>query len=491
MTDEAAGRHASLAETVQTTDGFLRHAGRDFLVVLYTAFRSLKLYPIENAQVQKALDDLTHQTTHLLKVERELELRLQGEFIFVNSTRLRLDLDNYASFSHILGVLGQCGVGAVRIAEGVERKELQVFASLLLSYAAKEANPNKVFELRQKIQDGGVEHIMVEAPLETEEDLEEEERQKEAAKRTYARSVTVTKEVINSVRMGRTANVKKVKRAVQAIVDQVLNNESSLMGLTTLRDYDEYTFTHSVNVCIFSVALGRKLGLSKLQLYDLGIAALFHDVGKSRVPLEVLNKEGGLTEEEWRILQAHPWLGVLTLFGLRGYGEIPYRGMIVAYEHHMKTDLTGYPKSIRTRQQSIFSKIVSVADGFDAATSRRVYQTVPIQPDQVLKEMWENPRRGYDPVVVKAFINLIGIYPVGTCIILDTYEVALVHAANPDVTAIHRPIVRIVASAEGGIQFPGVLVDLAQRDANGPYPRTIVKVTDPAKYGIKVSDYFV
>jgi len=482
---------ASIADTVQTTDGFLRHAGRDFLVVLYTAFRSLKLYPVENAQVQKALDDLAQTTKHLLDVEKELELRLQGEFIFVNSTRLRLDLDNYASFSHILGVLHQCGVGAVRIDEGVERKQLQIFVSMLLSYAAREATPNKVFELGQKLSDAGVTHIGVEPPLETDEEAEDEERQKEAAKSTYARSVAVTKEVINSIRMGRTANVKKVKRAVQAIVDQVLNNEASLVGLTTLRDYDEYTFTHSVNVCIFSVALGRKLGLSKLQLYDLGIAALFHDVGKSRVPLEVLNKQGGLSDEEWRIMQAHPWLGVLTLFGLRGYGEIPYRGMIVAYEHHMKTDLTGYPKSLRARELSIYSKIVAVADGFDAATSRRVYQTVPIQPDQVLKEMWENPRRGYDSVVVKAFINLIGIYPVGTCVILDTYEVAVVHGANPDVTHVHRPMVRVVTTPEGGLVHPGFLVDLAQRDAQGTFPRTIVKVTDPLKYGINVADYFV
>jgi len=484
-------RRPSMVETHATTDGFLRLAGREFLVMLYTAFRSLKLYPIENAQVQKALDELAGATKHILDVERELEVRLQGEFIFVNSTRLRLDLDNYASFSHILGVFRQCGIGAVRIDEGADRRQLQVFVSLLLSYAAKESNPNKVFELAQKLTDGGVAHLAVEPPLETDDDVEEVERQKEAAKRTYARGVAVTKEVINSLRMGRTANVKKVKRAVQAIVDQVLNNEESLVGLTTLRDYDEYTFTHSVNVTIFSVALGRKLGLSKLQLYDLGMAALFHDVGKSRVPLEVLNKEGGLTDDEWRIMQAHPWLGVLTLFGLRGYGEIPYRSMISAYEHHMKTDLTGYPKSIRPRQLSIFSKIVAVADGFDAATSRRIYQTVPIQPDQVLKEMWENPRRGYDPVVVKAFINLIGIYPVGTCVILDTYEVAIVHAANADVAQVHRPLVRIVATPEGAIQHPGFLADLAHRDAEGGFPRTIIKVTDPLKYGIKVSDYFV
>src|SRR5207244_919418 len=148
-----------------------------------------------------------------------------------------------------------------------------------------------------------------------------------------------------------------------------------------------------------------------------------------------------------------------TRFGLRGYGEIPYRGMIVAYEHHMKTDLTGYPKSLRPRDLSIYSKIVAVADGFDAATSRRVYQTVPIQPDQVLKEMWENPRRGYDQTVVKAFINLIGIYPVGTCIILDTYEVALVHSANPDVTHVHRPVARIATTPEVGVPFSDPLAD--------------------------------
>src|SRR3954466_10587860 len=137
------GKRPSMIETVQTTDGFLRHAGRDFLVVLYTAFRSLKLYPIENATVQKALDDLAVTTKQLLDVERELEIRLQGEFIFVNSTRLRLVFDNYASFSRRLNVLYQCGIGAVRVDEGVDRKQLQVFVSLLLLYSLKEGHPTK------------------------------------------------------------------------------------------------------------------------------------------------------------------------------------------------------------------------------------------------------------------------------------------------------------------------------------------------------------
>lgn len=485
------GRRPSVVDAIQTSDAFIRGAGRTFLVTLYTALRSLKFYPLENNQVQKSLDDLTASVNQILEREREVELRVTGEFIFVNATRLRLDLDNYASFSHVLGILRAVGVGLVRAVEGTDRREWTTLLSLLLAVSARDVTVNRFLELATKLRDGGVTHLTVEPPIESEASEEEDERAKEQSKRTYQRAVVVTKEVINSVRMGRTASVKKVKRAVQAIVDQLLSAESSLVALTTLRDYDDYTFTHSVNVCIFAVALGRKLGLTKLQLYDLGMAALFHDVGKSRVPLEVLNKDGSLDEEEWRIMTAHPWLGVLTLFGMRGYGEIPYRSMIGAYEHHMKMDLTGYPKSIRAREVSIFSRIIAVVDGFDAATSRRTYQTSPIQPDTVLKEMLDNPRRGYDQVLVKAFINLIGVYPVGTVIILDTYELAIVTAANPNPEFVHRPMARIVSDADGAVTYPGYVVDLSAQDGSGSFARSIIKVSNPDKYGIRVSDYFV
>ena len=126
------------------------------------------------------------------------------------------------------------------------------------------------------------------------------------------------------------------------------------------------------------------------------MTALLHDMGKARVPVEILNKTTGLDEREWRVMQAHPWLGALTLFTLRSYDETPYRAILTAHEHHMKTDLSGYPRTVRPRDLGIFSRIVAVADGFDAATTRRSYQTVPIEPDQVLREMWQNPKRGYD-----------------------------------------------------------------------------------------------
>jgi len=259
--------------------------------------------------------------------------------------------------------------------------------------------------------------------------------------------------------------VKKVKRAVQAIVDQVLNNESSLVGLTTLRDYDEYTFTHSVNVCIFSVALGRKLGLTKLQLYDLGMSALFHDVGKSRVPLEVLNKEGGLTEEEWRIMQCPPLArrsDAVRSARLRR-DPLPRDGRRVRAPHEGRPDgvpqvdprphpvdlLEGHCSRRRVRRSDQPARLPDRADSAGSGPQRNVGESAP---------------RVRTPVVVKAFINLIGIYPVGTCVILDTYEVALVHSANPDVAHVHRPV---GASGDdkpdGGLLNPGTVVDLSEK----------------------------
>ncbi|MDH5803882.1 MAG: HD domain-containing protein, partial [Gemmatimonadota bacterium] len=299
--------------------------------------------------------------------------------------------------------------------------------------------------------------------------------------------VAVTQDVVNSVRMGRTANVRRMKRAVQGVVDQVLNNELSLVGLTAIRDYDEYTFTHSVNVCIFSVALGKRLRLGKRQLYDLGIAALLHDVGKSRVPIEMITKSGALTDEEWHVMQSHPWFGVLAMFQIHKEGDVPYRGIVAAYEHHMKVDVTGYPRPVRRRTPSLFSKIVAVADGFDAATTRRSYQN-PIQPDDVLREMYTNRRRGFDPVIVKELVNLVGMYPVGTCVILDTREVAIVQGRLPEHDSLNRPVVRIVIDAEGKVVTPHPSADLNEKTPAGRFRRSIVRVADPAVFGIKPGD---
>ena len=167
--------------------------------------------------------------------------------------------------------------------------------------------------------------------------------------------------------------------------------------------------------------------------------------------------------------------------------------MIAAYEHHMGTNLKGYPKSLRPRELSVFSKIITVADVFDAATSYRAYRTrEPLKPNEILQELLENHERlGIDLALVKALINLLGIYPVGTCVILDTYEVALVHGVNPDPAQIHRPLIRIIYTADGNRVTDGNVVDLAETAADGSFERTIIKVTDPEKYQVNPGDYYL
>ncbi len=474
---------------IRDTSAILSGEGRKLLTQLYATMRSLRLYPLENQVVQRALAEIDVSTQAIVNREGRLQFRLAGDFIFFNDVRVSLDLGNYASFIFVRKTMETHGIGDIEANRQADIREWTSFLSLLSSQPEAQENPLQQFT--DRMESAGIENITVGPPAALVDALSLSDEAKEAARRTYARSVSVVKEVMTSVRLGKAWSGRRVKRVVLGIVDQVLHEEAAMLGMTTLRDYDEYTFTHSVNVCILSVALGQKLGFSKLQLFDLGLGALFHDVGKSRVPLSVLNKEGRLDKEEWRVMSQHPEFGLVLLFDLHGFEEPPYRAMLTAYEHHMRIDFSGYPKVLRKRWLGFFSRIIAVADAFDAATSKRSYQYIPFPPDEVLREMRDNPSRGFDPVVVKAFINMMGIYPVGTVCILDSGELSVVVAPSPNPEELHRPLVRIVSDANGRKLPEPPLVDLSEHTATGRPARTIVKTTDPDKYNIIVSDYVV
>jgi hypothetical protein len=187
MTRESeASLHALQGDDRVSGDAFLRQAGRGFLISMYAALRSLKLYPIENATAQKALDDVQAAAVSILEPQGEIELRISGDFIFVNGTRLRLELDNYAAFSNILAALRSVDLGEVKVLTGVERREWQIFLGVLLSLMEKgeERNPERLLDLREKLAVAGVQHIEVEPPLESEEKVAEAEQAREVAKRT-------------------------------------------------------------------------------------------------------------------------------------------------------------------------------------------------------------------------------------------------------------------------------------------------------------------
>ena len=469
----------------------LRVFARRFVLSFSGALTALRTgEKARSRREQGAVDALAAVAGEIVRAQGSLELRVVGELLYVNALRLRHDLDNYVSFGHVLGALRRAGAGVVRCEQAPSSREWEVFLTSLLFVGEADEGGGRISRFQQRGTERLVRHIYVGPPIEGEGQLPDEIRRREAAKKTYAHSVAVTKELFKGARMGRATDIKEVRHALHDIVDQILDNEASLSGLSTLKDYDDYAFTHSVNVCIFCVALGKRLGLTKAQLYDLGMAALIYDLGMSRIPREIVIKAGELTPKEQQIMESHTWLGALSIFELRDFGEVPVRSMIAAYEHHIGVDGTGYPVTLRSREPSIFSRIIAVADSFDAATKPRAY-TDARPADEVLRELWNDRELGFDPVVVKALINLLGIYPVGTLVILDTFELAIVHAANPDMSHIHRPTVRIISDVDGTWLDDPPLADLAEPGPQGHFTRSIIKVTDPGRYGIEVSDYFV
>jgi HD-GYP domain-containing protein (c-di-GMP phosphodiesterase class II) len=485
-------RDAPEAARVQAvrSDADDQRRARGLVVALHGALRAVRLYPIENAAVQKALFELDAALGRVLEATSECEVRRAGDFVFVNDTRVRLGLDNYAAVVYVLGLLQDAGIGTLHIMGRPETRAWVVLLAFLQAPPLEYPEEERLGQLEQRLQLAGVSAFAFEPPG-GEFDSSEERDAKERARLTYARSLDVTREVMTASRLGRSPSLKRVKRAVQAVVDAILTDAASLIGLTTLREFDDYTFVHSVNVCILSVALGRRLGLTKPQLLELGVAALLHDIGKSRIPAELLNKCGALEPEERTVMQEHTWRGVLALFALPLGSGRPWRAMTSAFEHHMRTDLSGYPKIVRARRLSLLSRIIAVADGFDAATTTRVYREMPWSPADVLLGMRDNTRLGFDPVIVKAFINLTGIYPVGTVVVLDSFELGLVHAANPVKSELSRPIVRLLSDAQGNLLVDPPLVDLLARDESGHYLRTIIRTDTPERWGIQVSDYFV
>jgi len=245
-------------------------------------------------------------------------------------------------------------------------------------------------------------------------------------KKTYFNAVSYSRGIINKIKSGEKVNIKKAKRIIESMVDHILEEEQILLGMTAIKNYDDYTYYHSVNVSILSIALGQRLGLSRKLLTELGMAALFHDIGKMEIPSEVLNKPTNFTDDDWAIIKKHPVWGVKALLKLKKLDDITIRAAVVAFEHHQHVDYSGYPRVRKRLELDLFSRIVCFADQYDAMTSARVYSRIPMSPDKALSIMMERYGTQLDPLLFKFFINMIGVFPIGTLVMLDSKELGLV-----------------------------------------------------------------
>ena len=261
--------------------------------------------------------------------------------------------------------------------------------------------------------------------------------------RVYAEAFNTIKTVLTAVRDGKELNISAVKDTVNDIVHKVMNNETVFIQLTGIRDIDNYTFLHSVDVCIYSVITGKNMGFNKDELTDLGIGAVLHDVGKCKVPLEILMKPGRLTDEEFNIMKLHTIYGHEIICNTIGLNK---RVASIACQHHEKWDGTGYPLGLANYQIDRLARIVTAADIYDALTANRVYRKRNL-PHEAAEYIVGNSSILFDPEIASAFIKNIAIYPEGTIVLLNTGEIGSVIEANKNMSI--RPKVMVIACKEG------------------------------------------
>ena len=344
---------------------------------------------------------------------------------------------------------------------------------------------------RIKVQE--LHHIILEKvqqPFGLAEDTEPEQV-RNSAKKVYAKSITHLREVFKKQEQEDRIGLKTTRRLIQAIIDLIMQDESFMIGLTNVQNYDEYTLNHSANVAILSICFGRRLGLEKEELTELGLSAFFHDVGKLDIPKEILDKKDKLSEEERKIMEKHTFHGVEKLLSLRESSYLPVKTLYVALEHHLWANLSGYPKYWKRDKINLFSKIVKICDFFDSVTTERPYRDYALTRDQALGLMLEKSGTEFDPVLLKAFANMVGVYPIGSLVALDTQELAIVMEANPEVSLMLRPKVKLITDRKGN-KIDGEIFNLTEMDpTKGEYKRSIVKSLDPRQYKIRVEDYFL
>lgn len=248
--------------------------------------------------------------------------------------------------------------------------------------------------------------------------------------------------LISDTGVYRSASVESILQpmdhVVQKLVNRVIFSRQALVNISDLKTYDDYTYHHSLSVAVLSIAIGRQLGFSANQLSKLGMAAMMHDIGKIAIPQSIIQKPSKLDNEEFDIIKGHSKAGAQYLIESSVGNEKLWRAVLC---HHEKMDGTGYPNGIKSQQIPVWSRIISVADVYDALTSARPYRT-PMQPADALEYVMGGVNTAFDYDVVQALIRKVDLYPVGSCIELSNGELALVLDGNVP----GRPIVEILGS---------------------------------------------
>ncbi|MGD0279417.1 MAG: HD domain-containing phosphohydrolase [Smithella sp.] len=306
--------------------------------------------------------------------------------------------------------------------------------------------------------------------------------EKRKAAKLFLEAIVALKEMVKNIHSNKTVNMRRINTVVQNMVDNILANRDTLIALTNLKMHDEYTFAHCVNTSIFAISLAIRLFPEKSQIAALGVSAMLHDIGKVRIHPDITNKTSDLTDEESEALKRHPIEGALILSDIQAITKI---AMVTAFEHHQHGGVDGYPQIDGHVQQHPFSQIISIADAYEVLTARRVYYNGEMSPDQVISLLAKKRESDFNAVLVKAFINMIGIFPIGSLLNLSNGEVGLVVHQTSDLM---RPRVLLLTKFDGSEKESGEEISLLET-IDGKYKRDVVGTINPYTANIDMKQY--
>ena len=479
-------------KTPEVMEVELSKLGNNLVTKFHVLMRISQIYDSKNVALNQFVNEFIQTINTLIEGSGTLSLKIIKDDFFLNDQRLRYSVEGFTSFKYLSTQWKKRLIGEVifntPMGEEMARHFIYAFINL------EEGREENADLLKKQLASHQITSIEVN-PLEIDEGEEEaftleKEDHREVGKKIFFETIETIKEVITNIKGNQYADMRKLKRLAQKAIHLVIEDESILLGMTMIKNYDEYTFNHSVNVSIYSLAMGKRLGFSKKILTELGITALLHDIGKSKIPREVLNKPATLNGEEWDLMKKHPLMGVEIVLNLKQLGEINPRMVVGVFDHHLMNDLSGYPRLFLKKEVSLFGRIIQIADSYDAMTTPRIYKKIPYTPEQALAVMLRERTVHFDPLLLKLFIGLVGVFPIGSLILLNTHEIGIVYKSNHDPKLLDRPIILLVDRDQKG-DAKKELADLTETDGGGSYRRSIVKTLDPYKYHIDIAKYFL
>lgn len=465
-------------------------SGDLLLRTFFRLFQIVKLHRSDNKLLIESVSKFVNAITRACADDDKVDIQIYRGRFYLQGEKLTHRPDMFNFIKGMMDYLEKRGIHGLRFYSTIKEKPTDSVVQFLEFLDLAERMENSPDWLQKQLQ--GQNYTWVEILNELDSSIIVHDPELSAmAKTTYSHALTSLKTMAENLTSQKRVGIRRAKRAIQDMITILTEDDFILLGMSTIRDYDDYTYTHSLNVSILSMCLGKRLGFSRLTLERLGLSGLFHDLGKVDIPRELINKPDKLTNDEYNQIKKHSINSVRHIIKLNAAHILKSKMLLPPFEHHLGFDLSGYPQTDRNVPVSLLGRILTITDCYDALTSARSYRPAAISPDLALQIMIERSGTQFDPLILRVFINMIGIYPVGTLLLLDKGQLCLV-LRTPESSDSGRPLAVLIHYETGGEFRKGECINLAIRNPEtGEYLRTIVRSLHPAQYGIQPADYLV